>query len=191
MHPSIPNAVIVIGTGGRRSFTLYGHFAAGTWKLGEEELHEVLLVAENITRPAKDVFTTLLHEAVHGIAHARKIKDCSGRRHNRKFALLCDEVGLEAPEVPNPTLGFSAATLPDGMYEDQIAKIDEALKIHRMFKLDTKETKKSTWIAECDCGRKIRMGKKTLEDAHGEETRIKCMLCDSEFMAEDDELPNV
>jgi len=44
----------------------------------------------------RDVLGTLLHEAAHGMAATRQIKDTSrqGRYHNRRFAELAAELGI-------------------------------------------------------------------------------------------------
>ncbi|HWM39885.1 MAG TPA: hypothetical protein VNS49_22515, partial [Streptomyces sp.] len=49
-------------------------------------------------------FERLLHEAVHGIAAARGIRDTSraGRYHNRRFLVIAEELGLVHPEEPHP-----------------------------------------------------------------------------------------
>lgn len=193
MHEDIPDVVITVGSGGRRAATLYGHFANDAWhKINNEDesVHEVLLVAEQLTRPAEDIFTTLLHEAVHGIANTRGIRDVSGKRHNKKFAMLCMEVGLDAPEDVCPKLGYSAATLSTEAREfwnEQIEMLDEALVFARKLKLTEKKARKTTWVALCGCGRKLRIGKKALEGFSQEDIRILCEQCEQPFVLEDDE----
>ena len=60
-----------------------------------------------------DVLGTLLHEAAHGLAQARGIQDTSrqGRYHNRRYATLARELGLEVTSVQ--PIGWSATTVPD------------------------------------------------------------------------------
>jgi hypothetical protein len=185
----VPDAVIVIGSGGRRASTLLGHFAKNTWGSEEQEIHEVLLVAENLSRTAEEIFTTLLHEAVHGIATSRGIKDVSGSRHNKKFALLCESVGMIPPETPDPKLGFSAAKLTDACaqkFAKEIAAIDKELSLCRKLNLTTKVSKKTTWVAECQCERKIRLPKKTILDPN--KLGIGCAECGGEFFMSDEEI---
>jgi hypothetical protein len=189
-NPDVGDAIIVIGSGGRRANTLLGHFAVGSWTQisGEESIHEVLLVAEQLHRPAHEVFTTLLHEAVHGIATTRGIKDTAGRRHNKKFAALCEEIGLCPPAEPHSTLGYSAATLYDStarVYADTIASLEGALKVIRKLNLETKTTRKTTWMAKCECDRSVRIPKKTIDDPQN--LNIQCGDCTSYFeMTEED-----
>lgn len=181
-NPEVPDVVVVVGSGGRQAQTLYGHFAKNTWELNGEELHEVLIVAEQLHRGAEAVFNTLLHEAVHGLACVRGIKDVSGKRHNKKFAVLCEEMGLEPPEKPSGRLGYSDAKLGDialKLYQSTIDDIDAQLKFVRKLKLVEKETKKTTWIAECDCERKLRLPKKTINDP--QDLEIGCGICLEQF----------
>lgn len=181
-NPDVPDAVIVVGSGGRRAQTLKGHFAKDTWDSDGKPLHEVLIVAEQLKSGAEDVFNTLIHESVHGLAHTRKIKDVSGKRHNKKFAYLCEEVGLIPPDDPHSTLGYSDAQMDEyltDLYADEIAAIAEELKLYRKLNLVEKKTKKTTWIAECGCERKVRLPKKTIISP--DILEILCCLCDQPF----------
>jgi hypothetical protein len=58
-------------------------------------------------------FERLLHEAAHGLAAARGIRDTSraGRYHNRRFLTLADELGLDHNADPHPSSGFSLVTM--------------------------------------------------------------------------------
>ena len=90
-HPQIPQVVMVVASGsdsrGRR--LNLGHSAAGRWQLispgAPTDRPEVLVSGEGLQRGPVDVLGTLLHEAAHGLAYARKISDTSrqGRFHNR------------------------------------------------------------------------------------------------------------
>lgn len=196
-YEDVPDAVILVGSGGRRAATLYGHFASNSWARetedgSSENIHEVLIVAEQLNRPAEDVFQTLLHEAVHGIASSRGIRDVSGRRHNKRFKALCEEVGMIPPEKADPTIGFSAARLSDLLKEKfsvEIKDIDQNLKAVRRLNLLAKPTKKTTWVGECECGRKIRLPKKTIDSP--EHLMIDCGICGSEFKLDEDDLEDL
>jgi hypothetical protein len=205
-NPDVPECVVLIGSGGSRAKNLLGHFAPDRWATGEElknasdnleedseieveVYHEILIVAEQLHRGARAVFTTLMHEAVHGIAQNRKIKDVSGRRHNKRFKAICEEIGLEPPESPDKYLGFSSATLPDStawIYENDIKAIDAALSLVRLFPSE-KEKVKNSWKAVCDCERTIRVGKK-IYNGEDQDIKIACVDCGGRFMVlEDDE----
>jgi len=194
-HEDVPDAVIVIGSGGRSAPSVLGHFAKDAWETEKgDPLHEVLIVAEHLKRPAEEIFTTLLHEAVHGIATKRGVKDVSGKRHNKKFANLCHEVGLIPPDSAHPTLGYSAATLSDvaaDHYESIINSIRLQLQVYRKLKLVEKEKKKTTWVAACECDRKIRIPKKTLLLESLDKPGIVCNVCGSEFVIEDEDFDDL
>jgi hypothetical protein len=188
-HPDVPSAVIVVGSGGRKAPTTYGHFASNVWEVDGEPIHEVLIVAEQLNRPAEEVFQTLLHESVHGIANKRQIKDVSGKRHNKRFATLCWEVGLQPPESAHSAIGWSAATLLDQTkadYSQVIELIGETLNLYRKLNLEMKPKVKNSWAAECPCGVKIRVGKKVYD---GENIFLKmvCTMCDSNFVVDDED----
>ena len=113
-HPDVPQVVIVVASGSDpRSRRLnLGHFAAGRWQLTNPDQPtdrpEVLVSGEGLQRGPVDVLGTLLHEAAHGLAHARKISDTSrqGRYHNRRYATLARELGLDGrPPGPDRLVG--------------------------------------------------------------------------------------
>lgn len=179
----VPDAFVVVGSGGRKALNTYGHFAKDRWEYEGKPVHEVLIVAEQLKRTGEQVFTTLLHEAVHGIATVRDIRDVSGRSHNAKFKNLCIEVGMVPPEKRDKTIGWSAATLSDELrelYAPEIAKLDEALSFYRKLTLVAGEKIKNSWSAECGCGRKIRLGKKAIDD-RPDDLEIQCHICDKSF----------
>src|SRR5437867_1185787 len=75
-HPQVPAAVLVVASGGATGNRMVlGHFAYGRWQHGDNRLPEVLISGEGLIRPPAEVLTTLLHEAAHGLAAARGIKD--------------------------------------------------------------------------------------------------------------------
>lgn len=184
-HPEVPNAVIIIGSGGRQAASLYGHFLSNAYEADGVSVHEILIVAEQLKRPTEEIFTTLLHEATHALAEARKIKDVSGKRHNRKFATLCYEMGLEPPEEAHPSIGWSAATLKDETaerYQDVIEDIAESIKAVRKLKQEPEDKEPTSWAAECSCGRKIRVGKKIFMGFA--EIDINCDVCQEPFLVD-------
>jgi hypothetical protein len=77
-HREVPAAIIVVGSGSpaKASQSLkWGHFASLRWQHGGTRLPEVLVSGEGLRRTPAEIFTTLLHEAVHGLADARNIQD--------------------------------------------------------------------------------------------------------------------
>ena len=59
-----------------------------------------MISGEGLARTPREVLGTLLHEAAHALAAARGITDTSrqGRYHNKKYAALAAELGLDVAE---------------------------------------------------------------------------------------------
>lgn len=128
-------------------------------------------------------FERLLHEAVHGIAAARGIRDTSraGRYHNRRFLAIAEEMGLDHPEEPHPSSGFSLVTLtPEAKrrYRPTIDQLQRALKAHTAAtSADTARSFRGPAArhgssgggvrvkAVCDCGRNVRVVPSVLAQA--------------------------
>lgn len=189
-QPEVPPAVIVVasGTDGRPSQARWGHFAALRWVAGTTELPEVLIAGEGLGRPPAAVLATLLHEAAHGLAHTRDIQDVSrqGRYHNKRFARLAEELGLDVAEVG--TLGWSQTTLrpaTEADYRRELATLTAALTLFRRGEgTGGRKERKSTNLlaATCACGRRIRVARATLTAGP-----ITCGICDGEFTADEEE----
>ncbi len=187
-QPEIPAAVIVIASGSptRPNQPMkWGHFATGRWQAGTNQHPEVLVSGEGLNRPADQVFTTLLHEAVHGLADVRGVKDTSrqGRWHNKKFADLAAELGMTTTK--DDKLGFSPCTLTEltaARYKTAIAAISAALTLYRHPEVfETKERNSNNGLAvECECPRKLRVSVKTFDDGP-----IWCPTCGEYFLPED------
>jgi hypothetical protein len=139
-------------------------------------------------------FERLLHEAVHGIAAARGVRDTSraGRYHNRRFLAIAAELGLEHPEPPHPSSGFSLVVMrPETKrrYRPTIDRLRRALGTHT--KVTTADTAKSfrgpaarhgssgggvRVKAVCGCGRNVRVVPSVLAQAP-----IMCGACGQAF----------
>jgi hypothetical protein len=112
-HPDVPEAVLVVASGSAGKRLNLGHFAPHRWQVAGADRHEVLVGGEGLQRGPLDVLGTLLHEAAHGLAQARGIADTSraGRYHNRRYATLARELGLDVATVK--PIGWSATTVPE------------------------------------------------------------------------------
>ncbi|GGQ79642.1 hypothetical protein GCM10010166_57170 [Couchioplanes caeruleus subsp. azureus] len=190
-HPEVPDAVLVVGSGspakGSQSMK-WGHFASLRWQSGDTQLPEVLVSGEGLKRTPAEVFTTLLHEATHGLADTRGIQDTSrqGRWHNKKFATLAAELGLTAEK--DDKLGYSPCTLTDhaaAKYAATITTLAAALNAYRHPE-PTGDGKQRTnnnngIAAECECPRKIRLSKTAFEEGGP----IVCADCNAAFLPED------
>lgn len=189
-HPDVPKVVVTLGSGTlgmKAGQTRLGHFAAGRWQHDDEQLAELFISGEGLARGAVDVLGTLLHEAAHGLACVREIKDTSrqGRYHNAKFKALGEELGLTLAE--DKTIGWSLTSVPETTikaYADVLDDLRAALVAWRHAEVATIGKKKSTnlAVAECACPRKIRVARATLAEAP-----ITCGKCGVDFVTEDDE----
>lgn len=128
-------------------------------------------------------FERLLHEAVHGIAAARGVRDTSraGRYHNRRFLAIAEELGLDHPEEPHPSSGFSLVTLnleAKRRYRPTMERLQRALKAHTVATAaDTTRSFRGPAArhgssgggvrvkAVCDCGRNVRVVPSVLAQA--------------------------
>lgn len=134
-HPDLPaNIVAITGSGSKGSgWLVRGHWSAARWEAEGQTLPEVFISGERISEGARPVLATLLHEAAHGLAHARGIKDTSrqGRWHNRRFVAVAQEMGLTTATEADPAIGFSNTEWNDSLeveYAEEVAALEEALK---------------------------------------------------------------
>jgi hypothetical protein len=190
-HPDVPQVVIVVASGSdprSRRFNL-GHFAAARWQLTDQatDRAEVLVSGEGLQRGPVDVLGTLLHEAAHGLAHARTISDTSrqGRYHNRRYATLARELGLDVAHVQ--PIGWSATSVPEptaARYVEVLAELAEALVLWRRAERTSPTgpgRSRNGLACSCACGRRIRVARSVLAQAP-----ILCGACAQPFEPEDD-----
>src|SRR4029450_2104799 len=176
-HPDVPQVVIVVASGSDpRSRRLnLGHFAAGRWHLTDPnkptDRPEVLVSGEGLQRGPVEVLGTLLHEAAHGLAHARSIQDTSrqGRYHNRRYATLAGELGLEVAHLQ--PIGWSATSVPGptaGRYGEVLAELGAALVLWRRAEQANPAgpgRSRNALACSCACARRIRVAPSVLEIA--------------------------
>ncbi|MFI8992186.1 hypothetical protein ACIG63_45875, partial [Streptomyces antimycoticus] len=117
-HPEVPAVVIITGTGAPRRGGKYlkrGHHSPERWAHAAEERRtpELFVAGEVLQEGGAAVMEVLLHEASHALGFVREIKGTANgnRWHNKKFAALAIEVGLEPPKRAEPVLGFSTCTI--------------------------------------------------------------------------------
>jgi hypothetical protein len=184
-HPDVPEAVLVVASGAEGKRLNWGHFAPHRWQVSGADRHEVLVGGEGLHRGPVDVLGTLLHEAAHGLAQARNVQDTSrqGRYHNRRYATLARELGLEVTQAK--PVGWSATTVPETTvagYVGQLEELQAALVLWRRQEhhLGRGTRARNLLAAACDCGRRIRAAKATLAEAP-----ILCAACDQPFQPAD------
>lgn len=186
-HDELPDAVIVVASGTSGRHPVWGHFAALRWQHGTAKLPEILIAGEGLNRPVTDILATLLHEAAHTLAHVRGIKDTSrqGRWHNKKFAQLANELGLDAAK--DDKIGWSVTTLQSGTedaYTTPLRALRKALTAWRHPDTNTAGTSRSSsnngLTCQCGCDRRIRVSATVLEAGP-----ITCGICGENFTHED------
>ena len=181
-HPEVPPVVIIIASGTDSRQPKWGHYASGRWYASNVKHAEVMISGEGLARTPREVLGTLLHEAAHALAAARGITGTSrqGRYHNKKYAVLAAELGLDVAETPG--FGWTITTVPDATasrYATQLAALKDAMTLWRNTEHVPAAAKgRSTNLiaAQCSCGRKIRVAASTLDEAP-----ILCQACDGYF----------
>jgi len=189
-HPDVPAAVLIVGSGSptKASQSMkWGHFAALRWQAGDNQLPEVLISGEGLTREPDKVFTTLLHEAAHGMADTRSVKDTSrqGRWHNKQFAKLAAELGMSVDL--DDKLGYSPCTLTETTrtrYQPVIGNLAAALRVYRhpepTGQAKGRTSNNNGVTCECGCPRKLRISKTVFDEGP-----IVCAVCDAAFLPDD------
>jgi hypothetical protein len=180
-HPEVPEAVLVVASGAEGKRLNLGHFAPHRWQVNGADRHEVLIGGEGLQRAPLEVLGTLLHEAAHGLAQARGLQDTSrqGRYHNRRYATLAGELGLQVASIQ--PIGWSATTVPDttaAAYAGLLEDLATALVLWRRHEhpIGTGPRSRNLLAASCGCGRRIRVAKTTLAEAP-----ILCGVCEQPF----------
>jgi hypothetical protein len=181
-HGQVPPVVIIIASGTDSKQPKWGHYASGRWYASNVKHPEVMISGEGLARTPREVLGTLLHEAAHALAAARGITGTSrqGRYHNRKYALLATELGLDVAATPG--FGWTITTVPDTTaerYATQLGALKAAMTLWRNdehIPAAAKGRSTNLIAAACSCGRKIRVAASTLDEAP-----ITCQACDGHF----------
>ena len=122
---------------------------------------EVLVTADGLAGSAVDVLGLLLHEAAHGVAAERGVKDASrqGRYHNRQFKAIAEELGLDVAQ--DPPFGWTATTVPAATaarYTDALASLDHELASTRgEYRPPPPAPHRA--LSYCRCGERVRSGR--------------------------------
>jgi hypothetical protein len=187
-HPDTPDVFVTVGAGVSARGVKLGHFAAGSWlhhsaAEGAEAMAELFVGGEGLASGPADLLATLLHEAAHGIAHTRGVKDTSrqGRWHNARFRDIAQGIGLTITR--NDRIGWSVSDLGPTTAENYAAELrilSDALVAHRVTTAggdDDAKTKRTSFSASCGCGRTIRLSRKTFDLGP-----ITCSVCGDAFL---------
>ncbi|MFT4156733.1 MAG: hypothetical protein QM630_02220 [Microbacterium sp.] len=185
-HADVPPVVVTLASGALGGNALkLGHFAADAWVHESETVHELFVGGEGLAGGGAEVLGTLLHEAAHGLAHSRAIRDTSrqGRYHNTKFKTVGEELGLTL--AYDRKIGWSLTTVSDetvAHYSAQVVQLDQAIVAYRrQFSPATRSGGSNNGLAaECGCGRKIRASRSSLDVGP-----ILCGVCKTPFTCAD------
>jgi hypothetical protein len=185
-HPDVPAVMVIVGAGSDRGqLAKWGHFAAQRWQHGPNRIPEVLVSGEGLNREPEQVLATLLHEATHGLAFIRGIKDTSrqGRWHNKRFAALAGELGLAVDK--NSKCGWSSTTCTPATaqtYHDTLVSLKGALTLWRHTEQASPTTPKTrtSVAAFCNCPRRVRVATAVLQLGP-----IVCAVCRGPFLPDD------
>ncbi len=180
-HPDVPKVVITLASGTSGKRMNYGHFAPLRWQSGEDRLPEMLIGGEGLSRGARDVLGTLLHEAAHGVASTREIQDTSrqGRFHNAKFRMLAEELGLEVAKTGS--IGWSGTSVPAPtakLYRAELRRLKGALTAfrHPEARNPRRANSNNPLPMSCQCPRRIRVASLVIELGP-----IICGVCEQPF----------
>ena len=184
-HPDVPDVVLTIGSGTVGTAVgqvRLGHFADARWQRASESVPELFIGGEGLREGACAVLGTLLHEAAHGVASCRGVKDTSrqGRYHNRDYKALAVELGLTVEQVG--AIGWSATAVPPetaDRYAAALAAIETALVAYRNPEPRGKgaQKNKNGVVVRCGCPRQFRVTWTVLDAGP-----IICGVCDSDFI---------
>jgi hypothetical protein len=188
-YAEVPPAVVVVASGTEAgSLRKWGHFGAMRWlqAAGGDDLSEVMVSGEGLAREPAEVLATLLHEAAHAVAHVRDLQDTSrqGRYHNRRYAEIARQLGLQVAELPG--FGLAATTLPaaaEQTWHEVLDALRAALTLSRRAEAGagggagrTRASNNNPTPCVCTCPRKIRVAMTVLDAGP-----ITCGVCGSDF----------
>jgi hypothetical protein len=187
-HPQVPEVVMAVASGsvGRRGELKLGHFADRRWRVATAERPELFVGGEGLAAGAVEVLGTLLHEAAHGLAAARRVQDTSrqGRYHNRRYAALAGELGLTVQRAGSR--GWTATAVPaetEATYAAVVEDLARALVLWRRAEHPSGGRRANNLLAAvCGCGRRIRAARSTLAEAP-----VLCGRCGGPFQPPEEE----
>lgn len=192
-HPELPRRIVAItGSGAKPRGLTLGHWARDRWNDDDGAAPELFIGGECIAMGAGQVATTIIHEAAHALLVARGDTTAGtsrqGRYHTRKgFAKAAEELGLEAPTRPHPTIGFSECVLLNATaaeYERELDELDRALcaaigsGVYEFAPAPKRKPRRAPLLLGCDCGRIERKVPAAVVDA-GHLDGLACPECDA------------
>lgn len=180
-YPEIPDSVVILGTGAANGkLHKLGHWAPRAWTVHDEPTGEFMLAGEALNEASPDaVYAVLVHEAAHALGTARGITNTSrgGRFHNKRYAELATELGLEVFKM-DPYGMADTRYSPRPEDAPVLSAISEALILARPSPdpAEPKSKAKSPRV-ECGCPRAFRLAQTKIEEGP-----ILCGVCGEDFL---------
>lgn len=199
-HREVPDVIVTVGSGtlGQSAGeTRLGHFATERWQRGPAgggpagggdagagRVPELFIGGEGLAAGPDRVLATLLHEAGHGLADARGIKDTSrqGRYHNTRYRDLARELGLVCEDAG--AHGWTVTRLPPSTaaaYGPVLAALGAALVAFRHpepgRQAGAGRKRGNGVVAACQCPRRFRITSSVLQAGP-----IVCAVCQAPFV---------
>ena len=184
-HPEIPRPVISITID---AGNYWGLFSQSVWEMDGRRAPAIVLARQGLTRPAEEVFATLIHECTHGLCAARGVDETSrqGRYHNKKFKAAAEELGLEC--TMGPQHGYHVTTWTptlDERYGDTLDALREVLAHLNLAppagKVEGTGKKRVFLQCACDPPRELKL----LFNFYAE-APLLCGRCDEPFLSKKD-----
>jgi hypothetical protein len=181
-HEEVPNVLLTWESGGRRGRTTgLLHLHSGPWA------DELVITDELMAREPSKLISAVLHDAGHGLAAARGIADTSnnGRYHNRSYAEVAGELGLNVAEHTDYARWGWSETQPTGPtlahYEAELANLRDAVEQYVPAAPSTPAVRgRNNVVAICGCtgtaARPLRIAPKKLQLGP-----ITCGVCGEPF----------
>ncbi|MGK5728192.1 hypothetical protein [Streptomyces sp. URMC 124] len=180
-HPELPVVYVTVDVAGAR------HNLAYPVGLEADMKPELPIHKDTLAAGSRAILESLLHVATHALCHARGISETAnrGRRHNRRFADVAEELGMAWPEgePPHTSRGFSPVPItPEAVekYAPLMEALDKTLKGVDLNALQAppKAGSGSRLTLQCGCvpARTFQIGRRVA--AVGP---IMCGVCGKEF----------
>ena len=139
--------------------------------------YEINISAKYLDSEPTELLGVLLHEMVHLKNNMDGIKDCNGKKHNKKFKVLAEKVGFTCEKDDKVGYGYTLNTPELNDYFENTVKLDKSkFKYYRYIpSKPKKDEEKKTFISYvCPICNK---------EAKGEEGMVlRCAECDSDLV---------
>ena len=143
---------VVIAVSSRRTLSL-GWYAPNRWWEKRKATDEIAILPGTTSAGVHDTSNTLVHELVHYVNEALKIKDTArdGRYHNGRFRRMAEIFGLDVYRTAS--YGYAETTLSTGLHKQVDTLVNRKQIDTSVFLLKRKETKAGRTLVKVRCPR--------------------------------------